>query len=413
MKRKKIFSKVLMSAILSTVLCIGMGVPVLAGPGTEEEPAKASVTKELTMPEGTTTPDADFEFKFTPIAKDGVLHATRALPTIADKTISFDDEDAGTTAAGVKRVSDETGDILAGISWTALGAGDYVYDVEETADTYTPGNTETLTYSRAKYRLTVRIDNTSTGGLYVESVSCERLLDDSGNAPESPEKVDPTPDAKGMKFTNTYIKQGTGDPSAPGESAAISKTVTGTGADRTKYFSYQLNVTKPATVSAPVTYKAYVMEGSVVVSSLDDNLGAGANKGNDAQHGDYIEVPAGSPVNINLKHGQTLLLADIHVGAKYTVNETGDPDYTPSVAIMTNGTASSDSAGEGESLSTGDARVIGDSGANTADYSNAKIQIALTGVLINNLPFIMVFVLAGGAFAAYIAVKSRKYKANR
>jgi len=59
------------------------------------------------------------------------------------------------------------------------------------------------------------------------------------------------------------------------------------------------------------------------------------------------------------------------------------------------------------SVGTPTAVIIGVN-ANSAAYTNTYKTVTPTGIDLNNLPFIMMLVIAAGAFVAFAAVKSRK-----
>lgn len=431
MKAKKSLAKALSALALSAALCVGSIAPAFAAPtqGTAANPAEAYITKVLQMGDGVTTPDATasgdgaFEFTVTPNNKDGVAYTTGSMPTMAaNMTIGINSSDTAdtTTTPGTKVITKESANILAGLTFTSGGV--YTYEIAEVSGTYTdPGNTnvtETMTYSAEKYQLKVYVQDDGTN-VFPEYVELYKTVADDGTAIGTPAK-DPTgPEAgdHGMAFTNTFVKKsdgGSGTPGGPGTTdpalfaAQISKVVTGQYASTDTYFDFTLNVTAPVGVATGTTYSAYVKNTTTgaVAADVTPNMGTGAVAGpGDA----YIVVTPGTPLNFKLKANETLLLSDINAGASYSVNELAVAEYQAGAQVVVGGAApiALTTSAANEALSTG-ARTISDAGANSAAYTNTRAAVTPTGVIINNLPFILTLVLVGGAFAGYVVVKSRK-----
>lgn len=411
MKLKKTM-RVLSALALSLILSMGGLTTVFAaGPitGTEANPAQAVITKELKMPEGTTTPAATFKFQF---AKKSIDDKTTqddldTMPDIADKSVTFAATDTGNTSSGLKSVTKETASLFSGIDWKHAGV--YVYTVTEQSGTYTTGTGETMTYSNGSYDIAVYVAN-GASGLYVSDIGTTIVVADNASQVAG-DKTDPTTSTtvtgaySAMLFTNQYQKMNGGtDVTDPAhQTLAISKTVAGTYGDLTKYFTYDVTVTE-STLSSGVTYKGYVVENGTVVTSTDN----GAIGGTDVTNGDYINFPSGTAVSVKLKHGQTLAFIDNEVGSNYVANELAAEDYTASASIIVNGgvpvTINNTSANTDLSTAT---RTIGES-TNSAAFTNTYKTITPTGISLNNLPFIMMIVLAVIGLATYVVVKSRK-----
>jgi len=138
-----------------------------------------------------------------------------------------------------------------------------------------------------------------------------------------------------------------------------------------------------------------------------------------------ITVTSGTQFTYSLQDGQKLVFVDTPVGTSYSVNETGTLGYTPSETVTYGSTplqTNTDAGTKGSALSTDTAiapvfggvayttNLVGES-TNSAAFTNDYQTITPTGILINNLPFIGLILLAVGAFGAYVVVKSRKRKA--
>ncbi|MCL2300991.1 MAG: hypothetical protein FWC27_12685 [Firmicutes bacterium] len=424
--------KPLVCAALVMALCFGAALPALAADlseGTEASPAQAAITKVLKMPVGTDTPAITFKFEFEALTADGKPYESSPanMPAIADKDIGFPSGSIAETnpPAGVKIVRKESADIAAGVTWPH--AGTYVYKVTET-QSVTPavGTGETVTYSKAEYEISVYVEN-GTNGLYVAYIEAHRTKTDAGGAEQGQPKVDPTPggDNKNyfcsqMIFTNEYAKTNGGtDPKDPADTVlSISKTVAGLGGNQTtKYFPFEVKVTKPAAgVAGTPAYTAYVAEGTNIVSPIGTEITAAANVKTDGSGKQYIEFTSGKPLNVNLRHGQRLVFMDLEVGASFTVTEAGDPDYKASYSAVLNGAAAqANSSDAGTALAypkPGDTAYIGEN-TNSADYTNTRNMTIPTGISVDSLPYVVLIGVALAAIAGFAVFKARKHAKQR
>lgn len=427
--------KTFFTLALAIVMCLTTALPAFAAGspvtgGTEANPLTAAITKTLKMPEGTTTPATEFIFQFEKTNRNGStasadldqMPSIGTVPsgqTAGEIKIPFATTDNGSVVSGSKIVSKQSTNILNGITFPS--AGTYTYTLTEKTNTYTAQANETMDYSPAVYTMTFYVKNNSANtGTYVYAISTVIVTPDPGNPGEPGDKVDPTPgdgstSFSQLAFTNVFTKRGGGtDPTDPAAQAlAISKTVTGEYGNQSAYFDYSVLLTQPAEVTGTATYKAYVVEGTNVVTS---SANTSATLLTDANSHPYFEVTPDNttPFTVKLKHGQKLVFTDVYVGARYEAEEQATAGYTPAVSVTVNGgTPISITGTEGAALSTNDPatdanRLVGEN-KNAADFTNDyTATITPTGVIIDNLPFIMILLLAVGAFIGFIFVKSRK-----
>lgn len=428
------FLKVIATLSLALILCLGTTVTAFAAPpngpieGTEAAPAQAAITKMLVMPEGTITPTAVFKFDVVPVSVDGDSSSTAVgtMPKLGDSatpgvfTINFSAADVGTTDSGIKSVPKESAMMFTGVTWPHAGV--YVYKITEQANTNASidaaANTnEELTYSAGEYEMTVYVENGTSGNLFVAAIG-DLVITPGAPGQQPQDKVDPTPGGNPSKdyywsqmiFTNRYLKHNGGiDPTDPDDSAlSISKVVTGQYANLDKYFTFSLELTKPATESAEKVYKVYVVEDATgtVVTSADNFAGT-------IEAGGYFNVTTGAPVAVKLKHGQRLAFMDIHVGASYEITEAADADYKASLSIVVNGgtPVTFGNSALNTALSTQN-RLVGEN-TNKAEFKNEYKVVNVTGLDVNDLPFIMILVLAAGAVVAFVVVSYRKKARSR
>ena len=429
-KRTKMI-KLLSTMAIVVMLVFGMIMPALAADyseGTEANPARGAITKKLQMPAETVTPTATFSFAFAKKDLDGSTSAPdlALMPTLGPITVSFAAADVGTTAAGIKTVSKESANFVAGAVWPRAGV--YTYTVTETAGTYTlnatPPPTETMVYSQAVYEVEVWVANSATpgGAPWVHYIVSKSITTDTGGTGGGA-KEDPTPGGDGttyfesqMIFMNTYTKRNGGpDPEDPNDEVfRLSKVVSGTMADQTRYFSFSVTVNSPAVGVAPnATYVGYVVEN---VAGTPTVVTSAANYAGTISAAGGISFTAGTPLTILLKHGQRLVFTDLYVGSSFTVTEAAAADYTPSYVLTLNNVAGAAVNGVKNTALTAPSSGVAYLGelTNIAAFTNTHDMVTPTGIAVDNLPYYALFSMAVIAFILFVLIKARrnaKYRA--
>jgi hypothetical protein len=394
-------------------------------------------------------------FQPTPIAD---------LPDLGDMSVSFDDSSYSVTddVAGIKTVKAQSGNFIPDISdFDTLGVGEYIYKIKElpVEDTYGSDDTINAVNSSAEYVVHIYVkDATDSDGnpyLYIAYVVVWKTLEDDGTAPEEGDyKVDPTPGDgtdtfSDMFFTNSYVKTFPTDPYNGGV-LFVEETVPSGEGDRDLYFPFSVKVTHHELFTGEnPTYKAYVVEDDdddgifdsvlddtrVLVHDADgdpsttgDNIYNTPDGLDDAYTGDgddsrgYYVFEDGASRTVWLKHNQRLVFADAHVGAEWVAVErlTAYPDdfadYTASADVTVNlVTITPSLVGEkGQDLTTLE-RLVGNQNPDNVESATYAIftnstedDILPMGIDINNLPYLGLILLALAAFAAYIALKTRR-----
>jgi len=387
----------------------------------EDNPVQATITKNLRMPIGTTTPSVTFHFLATPISVDGRTDETdrNTMPDLnpAALTVSFTAADVDPTdpPTNIMSIRKETGDLFYGVTFPH--AGIFVYEIRELRPTnlgIDASQTEWLYYSEAVYTLTVYVKNHSDGGTFVHAVGTRIITDDLGEPGNG--KLDPTPGGNGedyffsqMAFRNDYVKIDNPEDPDPVEDTTlfVSKTVAGDFGDRTQYFDFTMTLTVPEIVrDAPPHYRAYIVENGAVIDP-SNNTAAGLI-GTDAEGLRYIRVSTSGETDFTLRHGQKLVFVDTPVGTRYTVNEDVAANYTPNVTVTTDGVGVNIPGTINSPLSTGN-QFAGE-GLNSATFTNTRDSVTPTGLNLNNLPFVGLIALGIGGLVAFLVVKSRKRK---
>lgn len=405
---KKTFLKKLVTASIAavTALSVFRGVPTFAddndvatAKANGETSAKVSINKVLNIAEGITTPEATFTFTFTPktgTSSNGAPYETidSSNGQITDKNVSYSGTDV--LATGQTNIKKETGDIFREVNYTH--AGEYVYTVAEKQNVgwnviqKNGSPIDFMTYDNRNYEMHVIVKNKTTGGTYISSVYFKQV------SPSVNGKVKPSESGTTYKydlFTNIYRKNAgkITDPNEPNpnkpnvskvdpnaKSLVIKKVVSGATADKSKDFTFKLTFTKASTETS---------------QSITGKIGETSKT-----------FVYGQETTITLRHDQSLVFDTIPAGTRYKLVETGSQGYTASAAYKENG-ASKNQAGTVSTNFTQDSILIGEK-PNDNTITNSLPDVTPTGLLIDNLPFIL---MIGLGLAGFVALSKKRRQA--
>ncbi len=392
-----------LSALLTLSLCMGLGTTAFAEQISHGYIGK--ITKELNMDENVTIPDATFNFKVEKYSMDGSTEADKLaeMPAIADQTLTFGSGDESTTDSEtrVKTVTKETGFLLDGITFPRVGV--YVYEITEQADTYTAKTGETMIYTSSPCYMTVYVEN---GAL----TPVVKNVDYRWGTPDNAIKGDPT-------FNNNFMKIGSSDDQDSTDPSdlrhevsalEIAKTVTGAMGDKTKEFNFTLRITQ-LTANLPM---GVISELLSVDAETRMNVGGGGSlierppyhgtiHRNDGSTEEItIQAAVDATCTFTLKDGEYVTFSDMPVGTKYTVTEAeaGANGYTTTVASLV----------DGQTGTTTENNLVGEN-ANMVGFTNNKEAAVPTGIIVNNLPFVMLIFAAVCGFAGYIVFRRKRF----
>lgn len=376
MNMRKVFKQML-ATVAAGVMSMAMVMPVFAKDiNTKQTEAWISKTYNTEVAKEET-------FSFTATQKNGAgLVSTEALPIMPK--ISFTETDKETTT---KRAKVEFP--------TYTEAGKYEYTVTEN-QTATPavtnGEHEKMIMSEAEYKMDVYVENTSTGGCQIANIIVNKAKDDKGETTTATGKVDISDtDENGFKFTNTYVQEaGTGDkPSIPGEdyntygSLNVSKKINENGgtASATDSFSFKATFNFPA--------------------GTDANTLGGVKA-----NGTVITLTDGA-CDFKLTNGEKEKFTGLPVGTTMTVTESATPNYKGSAKVTING-VNEDSivASKYDAPITVSDKKLGQK-KNAVDVTNTYNNVPLTGIIMNNLPYIAMIVIGAAALVVYVQNKRK------
>lgn len=337
--------------VLAGTMLLSMGTTVFAA-GEPTVPdvnsnGQVPITKEFEMADGLKTPAATFKFTAT--------STTEGAPTATIADVSFTEGQAG-TLKGEKYVLE--GKTAISFTGTWPHAGEYVYTVAETQESM-----PNVTYDTSSYTLRVYVIN-GTNGLEVEKITAE-------GAKGKTDKI---------LFTNTYAKNNA--------TLTIEKNTTGTYADKTRKFDFEITFTK-----SPMSDQ----------TTFTGTIGAQS-----------VEYTAGQTKTFKLADGEKLVFNNLPVGTTYMVKELAATDgYTPKVTVVENKTTTvtNKTVQETEALDTlkenGKNNLVGEN-ENKVTFTNTYKDVAVTGIVMNNLPFMLLVAVAIVAFVSLAVIKRRR-----
>lgn len=345
----------LLSALFALMLVVTMfGANAKADEAaTTYDLSEAKMIKTLEVADGIDI-EAVKEFAFSFTGKDGTgtTAAEAAAAVTAQQTITVGAQTDG-KAEGELALSDVFN------ASRFPHAGEFVYEVKETTTAFDE-NGKTLTVDSSIYTVRVYVIN-GANGLEILGLTVEK----------GGEKVDPTADGKGFKFENTYKEELESEDGV----LTVTKSITGNYADKTKKFPVSVTLTLPSLATAA---DVEVAEG---VTWNAETLTASAE----------------------LADGDTIKFTKLPAGTTFTVSETQDAAYKSKITgdVKTPDTdyvAGNRTNVEGKEPITAAGVEV--------SVENNREDIIPTGIIINNLPYILIVAVAMFG-AAYLALKKR------
>ena len=338
--------------VLAGTMLLSMGTTVFAAgeptvPDVNQN-GTVPITKEFEMADGLKTPAATFKFTATSTTPDALQ------ATITD--VTYQAGETGTLKDGKYVISKDTAISFTG-NWKHVG--EYVYTVTESKE----NPISNVTYDTSSYTLCVYVIN-GTNGLEIEKITAQ-------GANGKTDKI---------LFTNTYAKNDA--------TLTIEKHTTGKYADKTQEFNFEITFTK---------------------SPMSDQTTFAGKIGSKP-----VECTAGTAKPFTLADGEQLVFHNLPVGTTYVVKELEASDgYTPSVTVVENKTTTvtNKTVQETEALDTlkenRKNNLVGEN-ENKVTFTNTYKDVAVTGIVMNNLPFILLVAVAIVAFVSLAVVKRRR-----
>lgn len=384
-----------LSGAFATALVAGMTFGAAGAPVQAADPAEVVLTKELRVPLGIEVPTATFNFSCTP-KTDGDY--TKAGPAITIDPVAFSPASA-VVEAGYQTSIMNVKDFIPTADKFGT-AGVYQYEIKELETGFTPSQIdgEKMEYSKASYIMSVQVENVN-GTLTVTDVIVSKAVDDAGK--DAGVKVDPTDpegDGSDLRFVNEYSKNsGSGDkPDPENPDQPVDPDRPDPGSD--DYFGLRVNKILgnyghdgnfPFTITITGNGLAS-MEGKIV--KFKTSAGAAADI--------ILDATGSASQTFTLKGGEYAWLADLPAGLNVRVEET---DALDNSKVSVNG--GSFTVETGKYAAAGMASLT----SNKVSVTNDNEVTVPTGILINNLPFIVLISVVVLGFAAFVVNKKRRF----
>ena len=259
-------------------------------------------------------------------------------------------------------------------------AGEYDYTITEEVSDSTKTNTKAGTVT--EYQLRVYVIN-GTSGPVINYVTAAKVVPETVETSEL-EKVE------NILFENEYKETA---------SLTISKDVSGNLADQTKDFTFKITLTAPE-ISNATNHIEKDTDEAVTGTKVNGYIGS-----------EKIEFEYGVEKTVLLHHGESLVFSSLPAGTTYTVIEDEESDgYVPSYQV-TKGTVQGTKVDGKDGTDLRVTEVLTDEGATVA-YTNtySDNNNPITGVIVNNMPYIALLGASGAGLVVLAASKKRSKK---
>lgn len=193
-----------------------------------------------------------------------------------------------------------------------------------------------------------------------------------------------TSKADALKFDNKYTENTTEN----SNDLTITKAVAGKQGDKSKQFEFTVTFTAPSVLP----------EGKTAADVLNA-ITATANGATVVKFDNAADGATTRTITFTAADAQDVTFSNVLVGTTYSVQETAVDGYAPSWKATANGTES-----------TFQANLLIGENANNGTMTNTHEDVTPTGLVINNLPFIMLGCVAVAGVVAYGAAKRKLEK---
>ena len=374
---KKNIKPILMAGALALATTVS---PVFAVDGGNDDQASGiPVTKTFTYAKGVKSFSTDtFNFNisfvgaFNPITGSPINGATlNVTPTIEDNDpeISYTFEPKTDSQNSIIDDTIATSSINFAANTNTV-PGVYKYSISEATTTDT-----NVTYSDATYTILVEVTNPTQGtGFVITPHVYAGDVDYNTNAEK----------AGAITFANSYTEN-------KANALKVTKTVTGNYGDKQEYFQFSGTITIPSTAKS-----AFEFTPNTDITATDNDT-------------TYTIQPGGSQTfTFYLKSGETFNFGTLPVGTTYSFKETkaGTDGYTTTISGADSGNKNSAASTDAATGTVTDA----DDDKDEVLFTNDKNSTPLTGVIVNNMPYIALLGASGAGLVVLAASKKRSKK---
>lgn len=372
-KFKRIKAMLLAGALAVTTCMTGM--TALADGPTEGTHALSEImlTKNLSYPTGVNLPTEGLTFAFTASPTDeapekwnetGVVYEETGHADLNIASVTVDGDSSSTESSGTTTSTESLDSNVISLAEKSSFAhgGVYLYEITETQ-----GENEDVTYDTStKYYLTVYVKAEDN---QIDKVT---LRNADGT------KIDT------LTFNNSY---------APGNlTLKVDKSVTGAYASHEDVFNFSITLNASAGVAAGTEYANVTLSDGATTTE---------------EH----KVVVGTAWTFTMKHGSSISISGLPAGMTYTVTETDTNKYTESYVVTAGGKAGGSTTGleATGTVTTKDPSIQEDvTDLNKVSFTNSRTSSTpTTGIIMNNLPFILLVVVAVAGAITYVVFRKR------
>lgn len=384
---KKILRSTLIGAIAAT-MCFGMNV--FAAPqessAADKTDATATIVKTLNVPLRAPTPNATFAFHFTSDPVQTGMDADQ-IPAIGSAYVYYKNVDPITK---IGKESDAYGVVNKAVQLPVSQSnyqkpGDYYYTVTEQQATGNSAVDKDMQYDDSTYEMLVSVRNKDVNdaekGMYIAGIFFQKVQkgitpfsDNSGG------KVGTTPKFVDGKFINGYNLFT--NAYTPFKDVSLKELVEGNMADKNKEFTYDVTINYPG-----------IYDNSNKVTITGDT--------------DTVAFTNGETQTLTLKHGDEIIFKNVPVGSTFQIEESDTGAYKTNVTTVNGIGLTSKPDGDNTDIEFATPNEEG----NNITVINTLNGGVVTGVVMNNIPFVVLIGAGVLAIAGYFV--SRRRKANR
>lgn len=376
MNMRKVFKQML-ATVAAGAMSMAMVMPVFAE-GINYKQTEAWISKTYNTEVGKAE-----TFSFTAIQKtgDGLIGTTA---NVTMPKISFE--------ASETRSTSKRGQITFP-NYPEAGKYEYTVTEMQTADPGVSDEHEKMIMSKAEYTMDVYVTN-GASGTEISNIIVNRVKDDAGQPKTGKVDIGNTVD-NDFKFTNTYVQEaGTGtDPTKP---------------DPTYNKFGSLNVSKKVVNANSTTATSGDEFTFTAIFAFPTGTDADTLGGIKDATGNSVKLGEDRTYTFKLKANDNMKFTGVPVGTTITVKETATKNYKGSAEVVLNGGTSQTVPASKyyEELTAVNNQKLGQN-QNTVDVTNTYNDVPLTGIIMNNLPYIAMIVIGAAALVVYVQNKRK------
>ncbi|WP_304206683.1 DUF7601 domain-containing protein [Peptostreptococcus russellii] len=380
--------------------------------------SQIKLVKNFYYDNGLTLPTDQFTFDITKKYESdgsGVNHdePTANMPELelTQANISFTEQAPGTV---VNNTRDTKGDNKATkeLAFKVKGtgtfphAGEYRYLIKENVP---DAKTDGITYSNKKYLLKLYVTDDGTDKV-IKKATILDVTDKENDATNA--VLNTGTKVTAMTFDNEYHKNN--------GNLKVKKILANTAdnkeqniQNRDRLFNFTIKMYRKNTRGAKTITGTIKKDNTEIVGSTEQPKTVNLV---------FEDGNAEGQATFKLKHEEYIEFSDIPVGTKYTVVENDFGNYNPYAKILENGVnvlkndrnetnadAEIEGADPASKLTRTDKKFLIGENENLAQFTNKFNFIVVTGIVMKNLPFILMSLLAMAGFAVFTITKRRRY----